>query len=208
MKAIGYLCHNTQDHGQMAVSLCEQEASIRTWADQNRAGEVIIFQDAGSSEKCLEDRPGLQAALNTVDAGDALVCYSLLCLAHGPLGSVASSSTADVLTIVSTLRKKRAKLVSLSEDADKAIFEMYGSVFRFFGFPWDEAPPINHNEHERSLVYWLLLFSVIVSAGFVIGGLCASNMRVVAVGLVTLGTCSGLIWLLLHYGPSLQKQHK
>jgi hypothetical protein len=206
VKAIGYLFLSTQDQVEDAVSLDAQEAKVRAWAELNHASEVVIFRDEGLSEKRLEDRPGLQAALNEVGKGDALVCYSLLCLAHQPDDPVISQSTMDMLAIASTLRRKRAKLVSLCEDAEEAIFRVHGSMFREIGFPVDEVPLIRkiRKECEALLLRCILFLSLAVGIIFVISGFCVNNPRLVVMGFVVLGPLTGLIWLVLHHGPSFR----
>jgi DNA invertase Pin-like site-specific DNA recombinase len=109
MKAIGYIRVSTQGQVEDGVSLDAQEAKVRAWADLNGADEVVIFKDEGISGKRFDNRPGLQAALDTVGKGDALVIYSL---------SRLSRSTKDTLALSDILQKKEADLVSLSEKID------------------------------------------------------------------------------------------
>jgi len=90
------------------VSLDAQEAKVRAWAALNDA-EAVIFRDEGISGKRADNRPGLQAALDAVGKGDALVVYSL---------SRLSRSTKDTLGIAELLAKREADLVSLSEKID------------------------------------------------------------------------------------------
>jgi DNA invertase Pin-like site-specific DNA recombinase len=110
------------------VSLDAQEAKIRAWADLNNVSEVIIFRDEGISGKRSDNRPGLQAALDALGKGDALVAYSL---------SRLSRSIKDTLTLSETLLKKKANLVSLSEKIDttsaagKMVFHMLAALAEF-----------------------------------------------------------------------------
>ncbi|MBM4028214.1 MAG: recombinase family protein, partial [Planctomycetes bacterium] len=184
MKVIGYLYFSTRDRAEDVISLHAQEAKVRAWAELNRASEVVIFRDEGLNEERLEDRPGLQAALNEVGKGDALVCHSLLCLAHQPNDPAISQSTMNMLAIASTLRQKKAKLVSLCEDADEAIFRVYGSIFRKFGLPVDEVPPTKeiHSECKPLFLHGILFLTIAASIIFVISGLCVNNPRLVVVG--------------------------
>jgi DNA invertase Pin-like site-specific DNA recombinase len=128
MKAIGYVRVSTQDQVEGGVSLDAQEAKIRAWADLNGAADVVIFRDEGLSGKRSDNRPGLQAALDAVGKGDALVCYSL---------SRLSRSTRDTLAIADALTKKDADLVSLSEKIDtttaagKMVFRLLAVLSEF-----------------------------------------------------------------------------
>ncbi len=127
MKAIGYIRVSTQGQADDGVSLAAQESKIYAWATLNDA-EVVIFRDEGISGKRTENRPGLQASLDLVDKGDALVVYSL---------SRLSRSTKDTLTIAEALEKKEADLVSLSEKIDttsaagKMVFRMLAVLSEF-----------------------------------------------------------------------------
>lgn len=128
MKALGYVRVSTQGQVEDGVSLDAQEAKIRAWADLNNASEVVIFRDEGISGKRSDNRPGLEAALEAVGKGDALVCYSL---------SRLSRSTRDTLSIADSLAKKGADLVSLSEKIDtttaagKMVFRMLAVLSEF-----------------------------------------------------------------------------
>ncbi len=127
MKAIGYIRVSTQGQADDGVSLAAQESKIHAWATLNDA-EVVIFRDEGISGKRTENRPGLQASLDLVGKGDALVVYSL---------SRLSRSTKDTLTIAEALEKKEADLVSLSEKIDttsaagKMVFRMLAVLSEF-----------------------------------------------------------------------------
>lgn len=128
MKAIGYIRVSTQGQAEDGVSLDAQEAKVRAWADLNGAGEVVIFRDEGISGKRSDNRPGLQAALDLVGKGDALVVYSL---------SRLSRSTRETLAMADALTKKEADLVSLSEKIDtttaagKMVFRMLAVLSEF-----------------------------------------------------------------------------
>lgn len=128
MKAIGYVRVSTHGQAEDGVSLDAQEAKVRAWADLNGAAEVVIFRDEGISGKRSDNRPGLQAALDTVGKGDALIVYSL---------SRLSRSTKDTLILSEILLKKEADLVSLSEKIDtttaagKMVFRMLAVLSEF-----------------------------------------------------------------------------
>jgi len=128
MKAIGYVRVSTQGQAEDGVSLDAQEAKVRAWADLNGAAEVVIFRDEGISGKRSDNRPGLQAALDAVGKGDALIVYSL---------SRLSRSTKDTLILSEVLLKKEADLVSLSERIDtttaagKMVFRMLAVLSEF-----------------------------------------------------------------------------
>lgn len=128
MKAVGYIRVSTHGQVEDGVSLDAQEAKVRAWADLNGAGEVVIFRDEGISGKRADNRPGLQAALDTVGKGDALIVYSL---------SRLSRSTRETLAIADALTKKNADLVSLSEKIDttsaagKMVFRLLAVLSEF-----------------------------------------------------------------------------
>ncbi len=128
MKAIGYIKVSTSGQVEDGVSLDAQEAKVRSWADLNNAAEVVIFRDEGISGKRSDNRPGLQAALDMVGKGDALIVYSL---------SRLSRSTKDALILSEILTKKEADLVSLSEKIDtttaagKMVFRMLAVLSEF-----------------------------------------------------------------------------
>lgn len=109
MNAVGYIRVSTPGQVEDGVSMDAQEARIRAWAIANEAGAVQMFRDEGISGKRADNRPGLQAALEAVGKGDALVSYSL---------SRLSRSTRDTLDLAETLQRKGAELVSLSERID------------------------------------------------------------------------------------------
>jgi site-specific DNA recombinase len=127
MRAIGYIRVSTQGQAEDGVSLDAQESKIRAWAELNDA-DVLIFRDEGISGKRADNRPGLQAALETIGKGDALLVYSL---------SRLSRSTKDAIMLSETLQKKDADLVSLSEKIDttsaagKMVFRMLAVLSEF-----------------------------------------------------------------------------
>lgn len=121
MKAVGYIRVSTAGQAEEGISLEAQEERIREWARYNKADAVVLFRDEGISGRRTGNRPGLQAALEAIDKGDALVCYSL---------SRLSRSIRDTLNLSERLQKQGADLVSLSESIDttsaagKMVFRM------------------------------------------------------------------------------------
>ena len=128
MKAVGYIRVSTAAQVEDGVSTEAQEAKIRAWALLSSASEVVIFRDDGLSGKRVDNRPGLQAALEVVGAGDAFVCYSL---------SRLSRSTKDTIQLAERLGRAGADLVSLSERIDtttaagKMVFRMLAVLSEF-----------------------------------------------------------------------------
>jgi site-specific DNA recombinase len=128
MNAIGYVRVSTEEQVKDGVSMEAQEAKIRAWAQLNNALQVNIFRDAGVSGQRASNRPGIQAALDAIAPGDALVVYSLSRLAR---------STKDTIAIAELLDKRSADLVSLSERIDtttaagKMVFRMLAVLSEF-----------------------------------------------------------------------------
>ena len=120
MKAYGYIRVSTADQAQNGLSLDAQRDRIESWCAANGYQLAEVFTDAGISAKRAENRPALQAALQTVcerrngagsngNGNAALIVYSLSRLAR---------STRDAITIAERLDKAGADLVSLSERID------------------------------------------------------------------------------------------
>jgi DNA invertase Pin-like site-specific DNA recombinase len=128
MKAVAYRRVSTEEQVRDGVSLEAQETKIRAWANLNGYSHIEIFTDAGVSGSTMERRDGLQAALESISGGDALVVYSLSRLAR---------STKDTLDIAEYLVNKNADLVSLSEKIDtstaagKMVFRMLAVLNEF-----------------------------------------------------------------------------
>ncbi len=129
MKAVGYCRVSTEDQASEGVSLETQEAKLRAWADLNGAELVAVHVDAGLSGCRADNRPGLQAALDTACREKApLVVYSLSRLAR---------STKDAIGMSERLDKAGADLVSLSERIDtttaagKMVFRMLAVLAEF-----------------------------------------------------------------------------
>ena len=78
MKAIGYIRVSTEDQAKEGVSLDNQEAKIRTYADLKDLELVGIIKDAGISAKNL-NRPGAQEVLKMARKKkvEAVIVYKL-----------------------------------------------------------------------------------------------------------------------------------
>lgn len=129
MQAIGYIRVSTEGQATDGISLDAQKAKIQAWADANEYTLQQIFVDAGISGCKMNNRPGLQEALDaTCDNKAALVVYSLSRLAR---------STKDAIAISERLDNADADLVSLSERIDttsaagKMVFRMLAVLNEF-----------------------------------------------------------------------------
>lgn len=107
--AIAYIRVSTERQATEGVSLEAQQARIKQWCQANGYELVQIEVDAGISGKSMDTRKGLQAALAGLQKDMVLVSYSLSRLAR---------STKDALEIAERVSKKKASLVSLSEQLD------------------------------------------------------------------------------------------
>ena len=108
-QAIGYIRVSTEKQANEGVSLEAQEAKIVTWCKANGYELVKVYVDAGISGKRMDTRKELLAALASLKKGMALVSYSLSRLAR---------STKDALAIGEAVAKKKADMVSLTEQID------------------------------------------------------------------------------------------
>jgi site-specific DNA recombinase len=129
MIATGYSRVSTPDQAEDGVSLGAQKARIAAWCIANDVELSEVHVDAGMSGKRADNRPSLQAALDSVCAtSGVLVVYSLSRLAR---------STRDTLAIAERLDKAGANLVSLSERIDttsaagKMMFRMLAVLAEF-----------------------------------------------------------------------------
>ena len=127
--ATAYIRVSTESQVSDGVSLDAQQAKIAAWCLVNDMVLGQVFVDAGISGKRADNRPQLQAALDTVCAdGGVLVVYSLSRLAR---------STKDTIAISERLDKAGADLVSLSEKLDttsaagKMVFRMMAVLAEF-----------------------------------------------------------------------------
>jgi DNA invertase Pin-like site-specific DNA recombinase len=127
--ATAYIRVSTEGQVTDGVSLDAQRAKIEAWCFANDITLGAVFVDAGISGKRADNRPQLQAALDTVcNDGGVLVVYSLSRLAR---------STKDTIAISERLDKAGADLVSLSEKLDttsaagKMVFRMMAVLAEF-----------------------------------------------------------------------------
>lgn len=126
--AIGYARVSTEKQASAGISLEAQEARIHAWCEANGYKLVRVYVDAGLSGKRMDTRKELLAALAALKKGMALVSYSLSRLAR---------STKDALAIAEAIQKKKADLVSLSEQIDtttaagKMMFQMLAVLAEF-----------------------------------------------------------------------------
>lgn len=127
-QAIGYIRVSTEQQANEGVSLEAQKAKIAAWCVTNDYELMNVFVDAGISGKSMDKRPGLQDAMKSLKKGMALVSYSLSRLAR---------STKDALSIGETVAKRKADMVSLSEQIDtttaagKMMFQMLAVLAEF-----------------------------------------------------------------------------
>ena len=127
-QAIGYIRVSTEKQANEGVSLEAQEAKIVTWCKANGYELVQVYVDAGISGKRMDTRKELLAALASLKKGMALVSYSLSRLAR---------STKDALAIGEAVAKKKADMVSLTEQIDtttaagKMMFQMLSVLAEF-----------------------------------------------------------------------------
>jgi len=127
-QAIGYVRVSTEQQASEGVSLEAQRAKIEHWCKANDYELVNVYVDAGISGKSMDKRPGLLDALKSLETGMALVSYSLSRLAR---------STKDALSIGESVAKKKADMVSLTEQIDtttaagKMMFQMLSVLAEF-----------------------------------------------------------------------------
>ena len=114
-QAIGYIRVSTEKQANEGVSLEAQEAKIVTWCKANGYELVKVYVDAGISGKRMDTRKELLAALASLKKGMALVSYSLSRLAR---------STKDALAIGEAVAKKKADMVSLTEQIDLSLIHI------------------------------------------------------------------------------------
>ena len=119
--AIAYIRVSTEKQATEGVSLDAQRSRIESWCAAHGYELAQVFVDAGISGKRMDTRPELQSAIKALKKDTALVSYSLSRLAR---------STKDLITIAELVGKKKADLVSLTEQIDtttatgKAMFQM------------------------------------------------------------------------------------
>ncbi len=108
-KAIGYVRVSTKKQSE-GISLGTQKEKIQAWASMNDYDLIGIEEDPGFSGGRVDNREGLQRAIDIAcENSAALIAYSL---------SRLSRSLKDTLQIAEKLEKAGADLVSLSENLD------------------------------------------------------------------------------------------
>ena len=127
--AIGYIRVSTARQADDGIGLETQEGKIKAWSVLSGVKLVETHVDKGISGKRADNRPALNAALDSACEKKAiLVVYSLSRLAR---------STRDAMNISERLDKAGADLVSLSENIDttsaagKMIFRMLSVLAEF-----------------------------------------------------------------------------
>lgn len=110
MKAVGYVRVSTDEQAHEGVSLDNQEAKIKAYADLNNLALVEIIRDEGRSAKTL-DREGLSRLLQMLDNGmaESVIVYKLDRL---------SRNTLDTLNIIDQFEKKGIAFHSINERID------------------------------------------------------------------------------------------
>ncbi len=110
MKTIGYIRVSTEEQSREGVSLDNQEAKIKAYADLNNLSLVEIIRDEGRSAKTL-NREGLTRLLKLLDEGQAesVIVYKLDRL---------SRNTVDTLNIIDRLEKQGIAFHSINERID------------------------------------------------------------------------------------------
>lgn len=105
--AVGYVRVSTKDQAADGVSLAQQRDRINQYAALHELRLAKVCADEGLSGKRADNRPGLQAALDTVMRHrGVLVVYSLSRLAR---------STHDAIDLVGRLERGGADLASITE---------------------------------------------------------------------------------------------
>ncbi|MGB5558156.1 MAG: recombinase family protein [Paracoccaceae bacterium] len=126
--AMGYVRVSTTMQVQDGVSLEAQRAKIEAWCALHDYPLADLWVDAGVSGAKMQNRPGLQAALQACGSGDVLVVYSL---------SRLSRSVRDTLDLSDRLTQAGVDLVSLSEKIDttsaagKMVFRLLSVMAEF-----------------------------------------------------------------------------
>lgn len=137
-KAIGYIRVSTEEQAQEGVSIEAQTDKLRGYADLYDIDLVDIQIDAGLSAKTLK-RPGLQTALDALDAGEAsaLLIYKLDRLTR---------SVADLGRLIETYFE-RHQLLSVTDHIDtstangRLILNVLGSVSQ-----WERETVVERTE--------------------------------------------------------------
>ena len=125
--AVGYVRVSTETQAEQGVSLADQEAKIRAWAEARGLEVMAVHTDALSGARA--DRPGLEAALAaTCESGGVLVVASLSRLGR---------SLAGILAVAERLRDRGADFASIAEEFNTAtpggrlVYRIFGVLGEF-----------------------------------------------------------------------------
>lgn len=130
-KVVGYIRVSTDRQAEQGVSLDAQRAKIRAYAELNDAEllEEHIFEDPGISGSTIQNRPGVQKAIETAcELKAVLFVYSL---------SRLSRSTTESILLADKLGKAGADLVSHTEQLDttsaagRMVFRVFAALNEF-----------------------------------------------------------------------------
>lgn len=110
MKTVGYIRVSTEEQAREGISLATQEAKLRSYAVTYELDLVEVIVDPGHSAKTLA-RPGLQAALTSLDEGraDGLLIARLDRLTR---------SVRDLGALLDSYFKTRFNLLSVADHID------------------------------------------------------------------------------------------
>lgn len=110
MKVIGYVRVSTEKQAEKGLSLEAQRAKVQAYCTLYEYDLVEIVEDAGASAKSM-DRPGLQAVLGRLHAGEAsgIVVAKLDRLTR---------RVSDLCQLVETFQAQRWALLSVGEAID------------------------------------------------------------------------------------------
>src|SRR4051794_18198835 len=108
--ALGYVRVSTQEQASDGASLDAQRAALVAEAER-RGWDLELIADEGLSGKEGSDRPGLAAALDRLDAGDADALLSIR------LDRV-SRSVHDFVLLLARAKRYRWQLVLLTPNLD------------------------------------------------------------------------------------------
>ena len=111
LRVAGYLRVSTVEQADSGAGLAAQHAAITAEAARRGWQLVRVFEDAGASGKSLSGRPGLMAALEAVEAGEAAA------LVVSKLDRL-SRSVSDFAGLVASAQRRGWALVALDLGLD------------------------------------------------------------------------------------------
>ena len=127
MKLVGYVRVSTEEQADSGAGLQAQRAALVAEAARRGFDLVHVFEDAGASGKAISGRPGLTAALEAVETGqaDGLVVAKLDRL---------SRSLLDFTELMEHSRRRRWTLIALDLGVDTSTpaGEMLANVLAVF----------------------------------------------------------------------------